>query len=193
MTTGRPRGSGSQIVRVAQKRVFIGRALWQAIGEPPYVAVGRNGKNQIVLTAADGLGEDRFRVVASSNSIPRFSIGAQSRARLGLREGAYQARVVDDHITLLMPRSAWWRQYYQQRRQQLRERQWRRYHAHHPDAPGRAMPGERNPRARLAATDIDIIRVRYAEGNTTVYLLAEEYGVSPQHISRIIRRQRWRE
>ena len=46
-----------------------------------------------------------------------------------------------------------------------------------------------NPPRRLSVTDVRVIRGRVARGEATQAALAREYGVSPSHISRIVRHE----
>jgi len=52
--------------------------------------------------------------------------------------------------------------------------------------------GCRNPNARLTDHDVATIRQRYATGAFTLAQLAQESGVSPQHVSDIVRGKKWR-
>ena len=53
--------------------------------------------------------------------------------------------------------------------------------------------GEMNGQAKLTAADVEFIRSHYKprSHDYNVYTLAEMFGVYPQHISRIIHKQRW--
>lgn len=60
-------------------------------------------------------------------------------------------------------------------------------------AKGRARKarGERAAHAKLTATQVRIIRERYAAGNETTRSLGAEFGVSNNSISAILRRKSW--
>lgn len=51
--------------------------------------------------------------------------------------------------------------------------------------------GERNVKARLAASQVAEIRARYAAGGVLQRELAAEYGVGKNNISAIVRRETW--
>lgn len=51
--------------------------------------------------------------------------------------------------------------------------------------------GERHPQSRLTEKDVLNIRERVANKETTQKALAEEYGVTEAHISKIIKRKTW--
>lgn len=51
--------------------------------------------------------------------------------------------------------------------------------------PGR-VPGKRNGRAKFAEADILAIRTRHAQGDISTYKLAEQYGVVPSTVRKII-------
>lgn len=56
---------------------------------------------------------------------------------------------------------------------------------------GRTPHGESSYRARLTYAQVVDIRERYASGSCTIYALAEEFGVHPATISKIINRKLW--
>lgn len=51
--------------------------------------------------------------------------------------------------------------------------------------------GEKNGRAKLTQTQADEIRARYAAGGVSQQALADEYGVSQNAVSKIVRRERY--
>lgn len=50
--------------------------------------------------------------------------------------------------------------------------------------------GERNPSAKLSASDVEAIRARYTDGGVTMHQLGAAYGVSFKTISKIVRGER---
>lgn len=52
--------------------------------------------------------------------------------------------------------------------------------------------GEAHSQARLTADQVDEIRNKYVPHKYTLSMLAEEYGISFQHVSDIIHRKKWR-
>ena len=58
-------------------------------------------------------------------------------------------------------------------------------------AAGRTTTGERNGMARLTEDDVRAIRRRRSEG-ATLAVIADEFGVSFQHVSSLIRGDRWK-
>lgn len=58
-----------------------------------------------------------------------------------------------------------------------------------------AVKGERNGQSKLTKADIEFIRVNYKprSNDFNVYTLAKQFNVLPQHISRIVNYQRWKE
>ncbi len=59
-------------------------------------------------------------------------------------------------------------------------------------AKDRDPSGERNGRARLTTMQVKEIRCKYSAGHTTLAKLAEQYGTPMQNVSRIVRRELWR-
>ena len=59
--------------------------------------------------------------------------------------------------------------------------------------PGGAPPGVKNGNVKLTAADVRRIRKRYESGKATQIELAEEYGLSAQHVNRIIKRKYWKD
>jgi len=57
---------------------------------------------------------------------------------------------------------------------------------------GRSLAGERNIHAKLTADRVHAIRRRYAEGNATYRVLADEHGVTPQTIHDIVAGRSWK-
>lgn len=51
--------------------------------------------------------------------------------------------------------------------------------------------GETHPKARLSSSDVETIRRRYEAGGVTQGALGAEYGISQEHISKIVRRASW--
>lgn len=54
-----------------------------------------------------------------------------------------------------------------------------------------AMPGEKNPSAKITALEVAAIRSEYAAGNITQRALGRKYGLSQTQIGGIVRRERW--
>jgi|SRR5262245_13657245 len=59
-----------------------------------------------------------------------------------------------------------------------------------PPPPSPALKGEQHGRARLTEAEVTAIRNDYGPG-TSIRVLAERYGVSPQNIHRIVTRKMW--
>jgi hypothetical protein len=57
------------------------------------------------------------------------------------------------------------------------------------------VKGERNGQSKLTKADVEFIRANYKprSNDFNVYTLAEQFNVLPQHISRIVNYQRWKE
>jgi hypothetical protein len=53
--------------------------------------------------------------------------------------------------------------------------------------PGANQDGQKNPMSKIPDEDIQRIRDRYASGNVTQTDLAQEYGITFQHVSAIVR------
>lgn len=53
------------------------------------------------------------------------------------------------------------------------------------------MSGEKNPNRRLDESEVKEIKSRYQEESISQRELGEEYGVSQEHIGRIVRGERW--
>ena len=51
--------------------------------------------------------------------------------------------------------------------------------------------GERNPHSLLRREDVEAIRAVYRQGGTSQEVLARQYGVRQEHISRIVRYKNW--
>jgi hypothetical protein len=89
----RPRGSGATTIRLAlptpqqSGRLYIGRALWQAIGEPARVDLLRHGGRLLIVAG------ETFAVSGRQGSIPRVSIGQPTLETIGLEPGTYPAMV----------------------------------------------------------------------------------------------------
>ena len=58
-------------------------------------------------------------------------------------------------------------------------------------AKGRNVRGERGGSARLASADVIAMRERYAAGGVLMRELANDYGVDPSHVSKILSRDKW--
>lgn len=58
---------------------------------------------------------------------------------------------------------------------------------------GRGVSGERNGRAKLNRTEVDAIRVAYANGEGSYRKLASRFGASPSQVAFIVTRRTWRE
>jgi len=97
---GRPEGTGATFVRVEERasetgtgaaRVFIGRARWQAMGQPARVSIYRRGGFVCIRPSHS---ESSYAIVGpASNSIPRISVGEATLVRLGLMAGIYETRM----------------------------------------------------------------------------------------------------
>lgn len=53
------------------------------------------------------------------------------------------------------------------------------------------MKGEKHPLARLTEEDVRTIRAEYVPYRVTCKMLAQRYGIHPQHVSAIVRRKFW--
>lgn len=101
MKTGRPKGSGARTIKVVTRPgagptaywLIIGRALWQAIGEPAYVQLVRDGRGGISIVPADA--DDSYTIHGpKQNSIPRIACGNETLEWAGLYLGnEYPAHV----------------------------------------------------------------------------------------------------
>lgn len=60
------------------------------------------------------------------------------------------------------------------------------------EGPKKARVGEAHPMVKLTAGEVAEIRERHAGGGVWCTQLANEYGVSPSQVRRIIHRQSWR-
>lgn len=56
---------------------------------------------------------------------------------------------------------------------------------------GRSKTGETHPNAKLSKVQVDEIRTKYTSGNYSQAILACEYSVNQQQISRIVNNKRW--
>lgn len=92
---GRPPASFVRIERTKEGkwRLFLGRALWRAAGEPSRVDVTRDGSVLRLKTRG-------AYAVSVGSSIPRLTIGAAAGEKLELRPGRFQAAVVDGEIEM---------------------------------------------------------------------------------------------
>ena len=78
-------------------RLYIGRRLWQDIGEPARVTLERFGSRISIKPGDD------FSVSGEvGNSIPRLSLGKATREKLGLEPGTYTAHVVAGTRTIVI-------------------------------------------------------------------------------------------
>lgn len=101
----RPRGSGGTTVRLAipgpgqsSGRLFIGRSLWQAIGEPPRVKLDRFGAR---LAISPAVAPEGYAVQgAKFNGQPRLSVGVSAMEQIALDPGVYAAHVVEGKQTI---------------------------------------------------------------------------------------------
>jgi Mor family transcriptional regulator len=57
--------------------------------------------------------------------------------------------------------------------------------------PGPVRRGAAHPRAKLTRDDVVTMRVRYQQGGVSQVALAKQYRISPQHVSRVVRRAQW--
>lgn len=96
----RLRGSGATTVRVVAPipgpdkthksgRLYIGRRLWQDIGEPARVSLEPFGRRFLIRAGDDFAVHGR-----TGNSIPRLSLGASTLERIAAAEGIYPASAV---------------------------------------------------------------------------------------------------
>ena len=105
--SGRPAGSGATTIRLVAPaggsgRLYIGRALWQAIGAPARVRMERFGA-RVTIKPTGETGPETFAVSGrASNSIPRLSIGLATMEQIGLDAGVYTAHVVDGKQTIVV-------------------------------------------------------------------------------------------
>lgn len=53
------------------------------------------------------------------------------------------------------------------------------------------LSGEQHSRAKLSLSDVERIRIMYAENEANQYELAEQFGVHQKQISRIVRKENW--
>lgn len=60
-----------------------------------------------------------------------------------------------------------------------------------PAVQARSIRGEKSGNAKLTAEDVRQIRACYAKGEADTVELADEYSVTPGHVSRIINRKAW--
>ena len=58
---------------------------------------------------------------------------------------------------------------------------------------GRHLSGEAHGSARLTKSDVAKIGVLYSFGRLTKTSIGKEFGISRQHVSRIVKGERWRE
>lgn len=58
--------------------------------------------------------------------------------------------------------------------------------------PLRVATGERVHGARLTTAMVTAIRREYVPRKVTVYMLADQYGTTPGHVSNIVRRKTWK-
>ncbi len=83
----RPKGSGGTMVRIAPRtdqggaRLFIGRALWQAIGSPARVHIRGTERGELLIIRA---GKDHAVAGSASNGQPRVALSATKCAAFGI-------------------------------------------------------------------------------------------------------------
>lgn len=98
----RPYGSGSHIVRLERRtdqdgaRLFIGRALWQALGQPPSVSLDRDAAGRLIIRP----GADHAVAGQRSNGMPRAAVSLRRLADLNLTASGddWPAHVVEGAI-----------------------------------------------------------------------------------------------
>jgi hypothetical protein len=56
---------------------------------------------------------------------------------------------------------------------------------------GRPSPGEANGRAKLAAADVDRVRLLYGLGGRSMASLGREFGVSHTQVQRVLSKENW--
>lgn len=99
---GRPKGTGARTITITRHNqrgtlsgymLFIGRALWQAIGEPECVTLDCY-RTLTTIHACSPEWRYAHRVQgARQNTIPRFVIGEEQLAKAELTIGIYHATV----------------------------------------------------------------------------------------------------
>jgi hypothetical protein len=55
----------------------------------------------------------------------------------------------------------------------------------------RYLKGEEHPSSRLTENDVLNIRSEYAKGGVTMFVLADKYKISFQHVSDIVNKRKW--
>jgi len=96
----------SAIVRVQgptqsqRARLFIGKALWRAIGSPRHVNLLPDGPRLLIQPCDSSTG---YTVVGGGpNAMPRVSLGEEMRCMLDLDEGTYPAAVAAGRIVVTL-------------------------------------------------------------------------------------------
>ncbi|MDQ2995473.1 MAG: hypothetical protein M3R61_00235 [Chloroflexota bacterium] len=93
---GRPRGTGARFIRIEPRErghgayVYIGRALWQEIGEPVRFDLQRIGG---ALTLRPARGDDGYAFTRPPNGMPKATVGQDTVEALHLDEGRYPAEI----------------------------------------------------------------------------------------------------
>ena len=101
MTTGRPIGSGFRTVEIGLRtdnpgyNFFVGRALWQEIGEPERLDIVEVSSYVYHLVVAR---YDQGWSVVGGKGMPRLHVGKAQIEFLQLDEGVYPAEIVDGVI-----------------------------------------------------------------------------------------------
>jgi len=101
MTNGRPVGSGYRTIEVGLRtdnpgyNFFVGRALWQEIGEPERLDIVEVSAYFYHLVEAS---YDQGWSVVGGKGMPRLHVGKTATEHLRLQEGTYPAEVVDGII-----------------------------------------------------------------------------------------------
>lgn len=97
--TGRPVGSGYRTVMVEERgdatgyRLYIGRAIWQAIGRPARVDLERDGRALVIRPGTT------LAVIGQRwNVQPRVALGLRRAEDLGLQPGTWHADVAGSVI-----------------------------------------------------------------------------------------------
>lgn len=102
---GRPKGSGARFLRWEGRikgrtgQLYVGRALWQELGEPARMDVQRLGTELVLRPCGADVG---WAVIKPSQGMPHMSIGDEAAAALRLIEGRHPAEVRGGEIVALL-------------------------------------------------------------------------------------------
>jgi hypothetical protein len=81
-------------------RLYVGKALWYALGRPARLNVQRQGATLLLTPAGPGEG---WATNTPPKGQPRLSIGEEAATALRLAEGVWPGRVVSGGIVIDMP------------------------------------------------------------------------------------------